>query len=120
MLARFEGNYRHGSQGNGDGLFMAATLAAHFAVLEPFCIVLDLRELNYEWGNTILKAINFFFEYGRDESEVKRPVIVVATGTTRQAINELERLVNSGRRIHCETLSDALAFAEREAEVYLA
>lgn len=120
MVATFEGNYRHGSQGNGDGLYMAATLAAHFAVLEPACLVLDLRDFSYEWGNTILKAINFFFEYGRDPDEKNKAVVIVATGATRQSLDTLERMIKSGRRIYCDNLSEALAAAEREAKTYLA
>jgi len=120
MVAKFEGNYRHGSQGNGDGLFMAATLAAHFAVLEPACLVLDLRDFAYEWGNTILKAINFFYEYGRDADEKNKAIVIVATGATRQSFDALERLIKAGRRIYCENLSEALVAAESEAKEYLA
>lgn len=120
MVARFEGNYRHGSKGNGDGLFMAATLAAHFAVLDPVCLVLDLRDFSYEWGNTILKAVNFFFEYGRDTDEKNRTVVIVATGGTRRSLDTLERMIESGKRIYYESFGEALAAAEREANAYLA
>ncbi len=120
MVAKFEGDYRHGSQGNGDGLFMAATLAAHFVVLEPACLVLDLRDFGYEWGNAILKVINFFYEYGRDADERNKAVVIVATGATRQSLDALERMIKSGRRFYCDNLSEALVAAEREAKAYLA
>jgi hypothetical protein len=120
LVAKFEGDYRHGSSGSNDGLFMAATLAAHFALLEPVCLVLDLRELRYEWGNTILKAINFFYEFGRDEEEKNKGVVIVASKTVRNALAGLEQLLTSGRRIYCEDFDEALSIAEREAKAYLA
>jgi len=119
IVVKFEGAYRRGSHGNGDGLFMAALLAAHFVLLEPICFILDLRALSYEWGNTILKAINFFDEYGRDEDEKAQPVIIVATDATREALESLERIVKSGRRIYCDDLEIALSIAEREIQEYL-
>ncbi|MBS1910963.1 MAG: hypothetical protein JST22_03160 [Bacteroidetes bacterium] len=120
MIARFEGRYRRGSQGNGDGLFMAAILAAYFAVLDPVCLVLDLRDFDYEWGNTILKAINFFYEYGRDADEKDKAVVIVATGETRRSLDTLEQTIKSGKRIYCEGIEDAMSSAEEEARSYLA
>src|SRR5687768_5273505 len=89
IVAKFQGVYRHGSEGNGDGLFMAATIAAYVAIWNPLGLILDLRELQYEWGNTILKSVNFFSEYGRDPEEQAKRIIIVTTGATRAALQGL-------------------------------
>jgi hypothetical protein len=119
LIARFQGEYRRGSEGNGDGLFMAAMIAAYAAILEPICLILDLRYFSYEWGNTVIRAINFFDEQGRDMEEKAKRVVIVATGPTFEALRGLEKLVKSGNRTYCEDLNEALSIAACEVEEYL-
>ena len=59
----FVGRYGNGSLGNGDGRFMVAMAHAALNAWWPLGLILDLRELQYEFGNTILDAINA----GRDD-----------------------------------------------------
>lgn len=51
LIAAFDGEYRHGSEGNDDADYMSAMLNAAFAVWQPLALVLDLRKLSYEWGD---------------------------------------------------------------------
>jgi hypothetical protein len=53
LVVEFTGKHGIGSQGNGDSLFMATTVKAAMNVWYVSGIVLDLRGLVYEWGNSI-------------------------------------------------------------------
>jgi hypothetical protein len=59
VAIQFCGKYGYGSLGNGDGRFMAAVTHAVDVAWRPSGLVLDLRELEYEFGNTILEVILF-------------------------------------------------------------
>ena len=120
LLLRFSGDYRPGSDGNGDGLFMAAMTSAYCSLFEPTSLVLDLQQLNYSWGNTIARTANFFWETGRDDDERSRTVVIIATGATRAALESLDRQVTSGTRIYAESVDGALEIAEAAACEYLA
>ncbi len=120
LILRFSGDYRPGSDGNGDGLFMAAMTSAYCSLCEPTSLVLDLRMLNYTWGNTILRTINFFWETGLDDDERSRSVVIVATGATLAALESLDRQVTSGTRSYTESIDSAVARAEVAAREYLA
>ncbi len=54
----FYGNYKRGSEGNADGFFMeevtSYTLSREFVK----SLIVDLRELDYSWGNTINNTIS--------------------------------------------------------------
>jgi hypothetical protein len=120
LLLRFSGDYRPGSDGNGDGLFMAAMTAAYCSLFDPTSLVLDLLHLNYRWGNTIARTTNFFWETGRDDDERSRSVVIVATGATRSALESLDRQVTSGTRSYAESVDRAVELAEAAAREYLA
>lgn len=52
-VIQFTGSFGHGSNGNGDAAYMIAIRDYIIDCVLPCAIVFDLRELNYEWGNTI-------------------------------------------------------------------
>ena len=120
LLLSFAGEYRSGSGGNGDGLYMAAMTAAYCSLFEPASLVLDLEKLNYIWGNTISRTINFFWETGRDDDERSRSVVIVATGANRSALETIEGQITSGNRFYADTVAQALVLAEESARDYLA
>jgi len=120
VFATFSGFYGNGSAGNGDGLYMFSMLAAHYLIFESICVVLDLRGLEYHWGNTILKTINFFHELGRDSDEKAKRVIIVTSEKNREALESLEKSVTGGNRTYCESFDDALVMARKEIQAYLA
>jgi len=120
LLLRFAGTYRRGSEGNGDGLFMCAMAAAYYDITEPASIVLDFAELRYEWGNTISRTLNFFWEHGRDDDERNRQVVVIATGETLDALRALDKTINSGVRSFADSLEVGIANAQQAASAYLA
>jgi hypothetical protein len=54
LMASFVGEYRPGSQGNPDAQLMKAVLASALSAWDFDGVVLDLRELSYVWGNSLL------------------------------------------------------------------
>jgi hypothetical protein len=116
MVANIFGNYGRGSEGNPDGLYIYSVVAAHYLVLEPISIILDIRHLNYSWGNTLLKALNFFFEIGRDDDERNKIVIIVTSEENRKAIIELLEMVNAGNRVLCDDYEKAFEIANSHVE----
>ncbi|QDT95507.1 hypothetical protein [Gimesia aquarii] len=53
LVIRFIGNYGYGSDGNGDGQFMRTITLCALSLWDVEAVVFDLRDLTYEWGNTI-------------------------------------------------------------------
>lgn len=51
LIAGFEGEYRHGGEGNDDAVYMASMLRAAFSAWHPTALVLDFEHLSYEWGD---------------------------------------------------------------------
>lgn len=92
IAIHFHGAYGQGSQGNGDGRFMAAMTHAVLQAWRPAGIILDLRELEYQFGNTLLDAITA----GREEDKWITPTRLVVSGkcdngiTTLMAWNRLD------------------------------
>ena len=58
IVVAFYGKYGFGSAGNGDATFMTAIIMAALAGWEPSGLVIDLRQMKYEWGDLIVKAID--------------------------------------------------------------
>jgi hypothetical protein len=86
VVVHFQGEYGHGSQGNGDGRFMAAVTHAALQALQADGLVLDLQELEYEWGDLIIRAILA----GRNErDEWNTPTALVVSQRCEKGITSL-------------------------------
>jgi hypothetical protein len=57
IIIAFEGEYGYASAGNGDADFMAAMTHAALAAWSPSALIFDLREMTYEWGDAIVRAL---------------------------------------------------------------
>ena len=57
LRIEFAGRHGIGSDGNDDSLFMRAIIVAAMNVWFVDGLVLDLRSLSYEWGNSIGDAV---------------------------------------------------------------
>lgn len=53
LVVGFNGSYGFGSAGNADAAFMNEALELCFAEQEPSALILDLSELEYEWGDML-------------------------------------------------------------------
>ena len=53
LIVSFHGEYGYGSGGADDARFMQAIVRAALAAWSTFGLVLDFRNLKYEWGDEI-------------------------------------------------------------------
>ncbi len=118
LYVKSSGNYKHGSEGNSDGLYLFSLLAAYYFVYEPICIILDLTNLKYTWGNTILKSLNFFNEVGRDKEEKRKMVIIIHSSENQSAITDLLKMTSEGNRFLCESFDEAISQAVKNVGEY--
>ena len=57
---------------------------------EPWGLILDFRDLNYSWGNTILEVFECVARFERpDPGEPDFPIVVVTSEKCRDAIVSL-------------------------------
>jgi hypothetical protein len=53
LVIKYSGVYRVGSGGNADAAFMLALAKAAISYTDPDGIVLDISELDYQWGDDV-------------------------------------------------------------------
>lgn len=119
LYVKAYGEYKIGSAGNSDGLYLFSLIATYYFIYEPICIIIDLTGLKYEWGNTILKSLNFFNEVGRDKEEKEKLVIIIHSPENQNAITELLKMTSDGNRLLCESFDEAISRAFKYVEEYL-
>lgn len=68
LEVRFAGTYPHGSAGNAHARYMRTMCAAALAVLEPDVVLLDLRELAYEWGDGLVGVLEIIGDWNAEEA----------------------------------------------------
>jgi hypothetical protein len=57
LVIRYVGSYGFGSAGNGDATYMAAMAQAGMDVFQPWGVIHDLSELEYEWGDALAEVL---------------------------------------------------------------
>ena len=85
MVISFEGEYGIGSEGNDDACFMQVMTIAALQAWHVSALVFDLRQMRYEWGNSLASVFN-----ARGD-RFKQPgfTIIVASDQNREAIKGL-------------------------------
>lgn len=53
LVISFKGKYRDGAAGRPDAGLMKGIVETGLAVWDPFSVLIDLRELEYSWGDNI-------------------------------------------------------------------
>lgn len=118
LMVKFSGYYNPDAEGVFDGLYMHAMLASHYFIYEPVTIILDLRELEYTGGQTILKSINFFGVIGRDELEQHKRVIIIASRENKAAIDEALSILPAPNQEICGYYETAIRIATQIVNNY--
>ncbi|MCG8587605.1 MAG: hypothetical protein MI757_23095, partial [Pirellulales bacterium] len=86
-----EGTYGHGSEGKHDAGFIAGKTMQGLGAYDPSCLVLDFRNMSYEWGNSLLGAFQEVDQYMNEEGQQEGlfPVLVVTSDLCRAAFLSL-------------------------------
>jgi hypothetical protein len=90
LCVSFSGVYPEGSRGNQHGEFVARSTLTGMAHFEPWGLILDFRELEYSWGNTLLEVFEYVARFERpDPGEPDFPIVVVTSEKCRDAFLSL-------------------------------
>ncbi|MEL1244927.1 hypothetical protein AAEO56_11685 [Flavobacterium sp. DGU11] len=119
IYCKFSGIYEIGSKGNMDGLFIFSKICSVYFLFDTIAvIILDLKELNYSFGNTLLKSLNFFEEIGRDKEEKEKEIIIIVSEQNQMSIGEVMKMLTKNRvKVHhdySEAINEAIIFAEND------
>lgn len=116
VVLQFSGSYRIGSEGNNDGLYIFSKICSMYFMYETISLlVLDFRSLDYKFGNTILKSLDFFNEIGRDNEEKNKSILIVVSESNSKPI---EKLLNLSTNTSCKVLfnyDEAISIAQTES-----
>ncbi len=119
LYAKFEGEYPVGSLGNGEGMFIFSKISAAYFLFDTIVnIIVDLSDLEYKKGNTLLKAINFFEEIGRDLEEKDKKVIVISSSSNYESIKSLKGMTKNKNIILESDLNTAILIAKKDIEEF--
>ena len=58
LVVRYAGKYPYGSAGNRDANYMHAMATAAVVYFEPWGVIHDLLELEYEWGDALREVLS--------------------------------------------------------------
>jgi hypothetical protein len=88
IIVAFSGNYGFGSRGSDDAKFMTAIIKAALAAWKPLGLVIDLSQMQYEWGDLIAKAIDAGAGHYIDRPF---PTTIVVSDLNREGLTSLIR-----------------------------
>lgn len=95
LFCKIVGTHRIGSEGNLDSEYIYSKLVAYYYWVKPCSIVLDLTDMEYSWGDRLLKIINFPSEIGRDEQEKQLPLLLIVSDKCKEGIASLLKVKNN-------------------------
>lgn len=121
LIVSFAGTYPEGSLGNRHGQYIASSTVHGLAVFDPWGVVLDLRELHYTWGNTLLLAFEYIDRFmAGDPGDPRFPVVVVTSDKCRDAF--LSLVTPAGGEPpewHFDDIAAAMEHAVRKANEWI-
>src|SRR5690606_33367662 len=86
LIISFHGKYRDGSAGDSDAGLIKGIIKTGILVFDPFSVLIDLRDLEYNWGD--------YFDLSFEETDQIKTVIVVSD-KCRRAMSTLEFGINT-------------------------
>ncbi len=98
-IVSFKGEYGDGSPGADDARYIKSITMSALLALDPCCIVPDLREMVYVWGDGLFGVFQDVSRFMDEEGEPGFPVIVIASDKCLQAILSLfgTSLIEAGK-----------------------
>lgn len=122
LILEFSGEYGWGSAGNTDALYMEAIKTAWLEICHVNSIVFDLRQMKYEWGNSVWNVLKCDGltddeenDEGTDEPRMVFPKAIVVSDLCRKGFESCKGMVPQA----FDDLESALRFVEAPARTYL-
>lgn len=117
LMVSFSGTYGAGSQGNEDGIFIRAVTWAGLAAFGGGCLVLDFTEMDYRWGDTLLKVFGDVSLSIDEPSVAAYPVLIVTSDRSRDAfLGLVGKTEATATEWHFRDLAAALGAARLAAQ----
>jgi len=119
LVVKFRGHYRRGSSGTPDALFMSAMAEAGIVAWGPAGLILDLSELEYEWGE-LLETV---FAAGESHyGDSRFPQAVIVGPHSEKAVRTLVVGLDSTEPLECigwlfRDLDSAWSYVEAQLSV---
>ncbi len=86
LMIKYSGKYEFGSTGNSDATYMSAMGKAAIEAWEPSAVIIELQELEYEWGD----RLDIIFNIGSDKyADEPFPVAVIVGSGCEEALRTL-------------------------------
>lgn len=130
LMVSFKGSFPIGSKGKEHGKHISSVTIQALVEFEPFGLILDYRELEFSWGNSMLKVyedVEQFMEAGREPRDPAFPdaplnPFPVVTLTSEKSRNGFVRLVapygSDPPENHFDDFSQAVKAAAEAADTW--
>lgn len=121
LVVSFRGEYPDGSRGHQHGAYIAYTVMCGLHAFSPDALVLDFRELNYRWGNSLLRVfqdVSQFQDADLPADGYGFPIVVVASAKS-SGLQSLLRGPASGEQTLFDDIDDAIATAQTRGQHWL-
>ncbi|SDR67887.1 hypothetical protein SAMN05216503_0336 [Polaribacter sp. KT25b] len=124
LIVSFFGEYPDGSLGKKHGTYISKKAISGIIDFNPEAIILDFRELMYNWGNSILSVfqdIEQFKNAGNEENEPNFPILIVTSEKSKKGLLSLltPATSNSVPDFIFEDINLAIKEAEKRGSYWL-
>lgn len=122
LVVAFSGVCPDGSRGNPHGRYVSYVTMCALHAFGPECLVLDFRDLEYRWGNSMLgvfQDVSQFMDAGLREGEAPFPVLVVTSGRSSGFASLLRAPRPGERDFRFDDLDRAIEAAIAAAQYWL-
>jgi len=113
LVVRFSGESGFGCANYSDGIYMEAMTRAGITAFDSVGVILDLRELAYEWGDMMA---NLFGAGHKHYVDADLPVVAVISDLNRVGLTSLvaDEMQSDPANLLFETIETALAHLDVE------
>lgn len=120
QVVAFSGEYGVGSAGNPDAAYMRAVVTSAAAAWDSVGVVLDLRELEYSWGNALMSVVQAAEYLHQSDDDNPFPVRIVVSDKCRDGLVSLfEDMGDEESGWLHDTIDEAVAAVREAAREYL-
>jgi len=122
LIVSVIGIYPQGSLGNAHGRYITTMTMHGIHAFDPDGVILDLRELEYCWGDALLgvfQVISDFKDAEREDNEPFFPVLAVTSEKNKTAFLSLMTPDSEPPDWHFTDINQAISEAIKRAKVWL-
>lgn len=121
LVVSFVGVYPPGSQGNAHATYMSAMALQALAAFDPVCLILDLSDLSYVWGDSLLGVFQAIGQYTNEPGETPPPLLTVTGPKSTKALLSLVSPASGATDLswHFEDLEAAIEYGLKASQEWL-